>query len=101
MKFKKYIVFCWEQELKKGGMQDIIGSNDDINICKEIFSNRFWYDYCQIVDRDSWEVVLFGRMHIDGGYSSHTKKYRSCWHQKHFGYYDIKKEDQGDLSFSE
>jgi hypothetical protein len=54
MKYKKYIVFAYEQYYPSGGMGDIVGSFDTIEEARERGSDN---DYCDIVDRDTWEII--------------------------------------------
>ena len=66
---KKYVIFAWDQYYPGGGLGDLVGDEDDLEAAKAIcLANKFVYqfgknehtmsfDYAQIVDRDTWEVI--------------------------------------------
>jgi len=54
---KKYIVFQFHQFYPGGGIGDITGSFDEIDEAKK-FINSDPHDYNEIVDRDTWEIIL-------------------------------------------
>lgn len=54
----KYVVFAYDSYYPGGGMSDIVGSFDDIESAKAVrWSHGDEYDYIEVVDRDTWEVV--------------------------------------------
>jgi hypothetical protein len=67
MKYKKYIVFAFNDGIKKehGGIDDIFGSYDTLEEAKRKiihmeFGKRIIYEASnvQIVDRDTWECLF-------------------------------------------
>ena len=65
MRYKKYIVFGFNNFYAIGGLEDIIGDFDDFEDAKkcETNSNR---DCTEIIDRDTWEEVSIekGERHV-------------------------------------
>lgn len=58
MKYKKFIVFQFEQYYPQGGLNDIKGSFDSLEeAIAFIQKNR--QDYNQIVNRDTWGSVIY------------------------------------------
>ena len=56
MKYKKYIVFGFDNYYPSGGLSDIVRSHDSIEEARAETKNGD-YDSYEIVDRDTWEVV--------------------------------------------
>ena len=56
-KYKKYILFQFDDYYPSGGLWDIKGSFDTIEEAKDNWSCRPSYDQSEIVDRDTWEIV--------------------------------------------
>jgi hypothetical protein len=55
---KKYVVFAYDEYYPGGGMTDLVGSFDDLDEAKGVkCSLGDDYDYIEVVDRDTWEVV--------------------------------------------
>ncbi len=58
---KKYVVFATEDHEELGGMHDLVGSGDTVQECLDsIKGDR--YDYYQIVDASTWEIVKEGSL---------------------------------------
>lgn len=58
-KYKKYIIFQYNEFSPKGGYYDITDSFDSIEECiLFIKSNEYKTQFNKIVDRDSWEVIF-------------------------------------------
>lgn len=57
MKYKKYIVFGFDNYYPSGGLSDIVRSHDSIEEARAETKNGD-YDSYEIVDRDTWEVVI-------------------------------------------
>lgn len=55
MKYKKYILFQYLAHEACGGLDDIRGSFDSLEEAKAKADD--FYDYNEIVDRDTWELV--------------------------------------------
>lgn len=56
MKYKKYILFQYHQYYPGGGLGDITDSFDTLEEARTKAVEKY-YDYNEIVDRDTWEVV--------------------------------------------
>ena len=56
-KYKKYIVFQYDDYYPGGGLTDIKGDCDTIEEAKALSGSSFQYDNTEIVDRDTWEIV--------------------------------------------
>ena len=54
MRFKKYIVFGFDQYYPLGGLEDIRG---DFDTLEEAWEYDHDWDYHYIVDRDTWQKV--------------------------------------------
>lgn len=55
MRYKKYILFKYDQYYPSGGMCDIHDSYNTINEAHNNIDIRD--DYFEIVDRDTWEII--------------------------------------------
>jgi len=58
-KYKKYILFQFDDYYPAGGVGDIAESFDTIDEAREYLKRDgvLFYDYEELVDRDTWEVV--------------------------------------------
>jgi hypothetical protein len=56
MKYKKFILFLYDQYYPGGGLSDIDDSFDTLEEAKAAALKRY-RDFREIVDRDTWEIV--------------------------------------------
>lgn len=57
-KYKKYIVFYFEQYYPSGGLNDIVGSYETLQDAENSLNRGdITYGTHQIVERDTWEIV--------------------------------------------
>lgn len=59
-KYKKYIIFTFDNYYPNGGINDLTGDFDTIKECRERLmkkANSYSYWHYQIVDRDTWEII--------------------------------------------
>ena len=58
MKYKKYILFEFYTHGSSGGLFDITDSFDTLEEAQAFVGSRSeGYDYQQVVDRDTWEII--------------------------------------------
>ena len=57
-KYKKYIIFQYDDCYPTGGLGDITGSFDTIKDAVD-YANAHREDNTEIVDRDTWEEVVY------------------------------------------
>lgn len=55
--YKKYILFQYDALYPSGGLGDISDSFDSLDEAQEYVRVGRHYDYGEVVDRDTWEVV--------------------------------------------
>lgn len=53
---KKFVRFDWDQYYPGGGLGDVTDSFDTLEEAIA-FKTEMYFDFTQIVDRDTWEVV--------------------------------------------
>ena len=58
-KYKKYIVFAWDEHESEGGVNDIQGSFNTKEACQKLKNEwEVWQDAnVQVIDRDTWEDI--------------------------------------------
>ncbi len=56
-KFKRYIVFQFDEHYPAGGLGDVKGSFNDLKWAKLFIKDSGYYDYTEIIDRDTWLEV--------------------------------------------
>jgi hypothetical protein len=56
MKYKKFILFQYQSHYPAGGLGDIKGSFDSLQEAKDAAGKQH-FDYTEIVDRYTWEIV--------------------------------------------
>jgi hypothetical protein len=56
MKKKKYVIFGFNNFYPRGGMNDLILSVDTLEEVEE-FIKKDGNDFCQVVDRDTFEII--------------------------------------------
>jgi len=61
MKYKKFILFQFDTHQAIGGILDIRGSFDTLDEATKVAQSKPLFDYDQIVDRDTWEIVWEGQ----------------------------------------
>jgi hypothetical protein len=62
MKYKKYIVFAWDDYEAQGGLDDIKDSFDTQQEAESFIAedNAIYNDdHYRIIDRDTWEVIFY------------------------------------------
>ena len=66
---KKYIVFAGNQWYPQGGMKDLFLQSDNIEDIKLfVIATNDDFDWCQIVEKESFDIVLKGTRETDFHY---------------------------------